>query len=446
MSSLGGHEGIRAVLLLTDGGNTIDFSTLSAMLRAQGINMPSVTQPAVLGSCQLMPLPPSGEESAVTAVARRENAVTYALALGRLTFEDSVKRIAEASGGKFVPLNLNDDLNAVFASIADDLHHEYLLGFSPKTWDGKVHQLEVRLTRSDLTARARQSYLADRTTPAPTATSTSGAAASAPGALLPAAPVLRETPPAQTTAPVPIETPQLPPLSSGDVDAAIKAGLSGKDLHASCTTSGIMSEPTEASVIIEGPVGRIMRAARDAKDRHVAFTAADVTDDMKAPTALVTADLKEPAWRTLPDDLTAPAQTTQHQPWYGTPLRGILLLSAGKELSPTQERAIDRSTTAAKDYVVTATFDLDTVKALIDPKVIVIRRSAAVRHQHEDPGDDPVAWSKGADGAAYGDARTAGTATPSGSPTSRNCRTSSARPGTATGPHLAQRARAVLTC
>jgi hypothetical protein len=41
-----------------------------------------------------------------------------------------------------------------------ELHSQYLLGFTPSTLDGRVHTLEVRLNRPGLTARARKSYVA----------------------------------------------------------------------------------------------------------------------------------------------------------------------------------------------------------------------------------------------------------------------------------------------
>ena len=44
--------------------------------------------------------------------------------------------------------------------VVDELHQQYLLGFTPVALDGKKHTIEVRLRDSDATVRARQSYLA----------------------------------------------------------------------------------------------------------------------------------------------------------------------------------------------------------------------------------------------------------------------------------------------
>jgi hypothetical protein len=44
--------------------------------------------------------------------------------------------------------------------VADELHHQYLLGFTPVTLDGKVHKLEVTTKRGGMSVQARKSYLA----------------------------------------------------------------------------------------------------------------------------------------------------------------------------------------------------------------------------------------------------------------------------------------------
>ena len=49
---------------------------------------------------------------------------------------------------------------STFKRVADELHQQYLLGFSPAALDGKLHTLSVRVVGTALTARARKSYLA----------------------------------------------------------------------------------------------------------------------------------------------------------------------------------------------------------------------------------------------------------------------------------------------
>lgn len=74
-------------------------------------------------------------------------------------------------------------------------------------------------------------------------------------------------------------------LSPAEVSAAIEQGLAGKTLQKKCSASG----ENGFDVIIEGPVGRIMRAAREAERDHRPFTAADITPALDGPFLTVTA-------------------------------------------------------------------------------------------------------------------------------------------------------------
>jgi Ca-activated chloride channel homolog len=71
-----------------------------------------------------------------------------------------LKKLAEETGGGFFELKKTDELNATFTRVAQELHSQYVLGFSPEKLDGKVHKLEVRVKRPGMTARARRSYVA----------------------------------------------------------------------------------------------------------------------------------------------------------------------------------------------------------------------------------------------------------------------------------------------
>lgn len=77
--------------------------------------------------------------------------------------DEGLPKIAAATGGGYFELTSTDDLSATFTRVADELHHQYALGFTPTALDGKMHTLQVRLAQQALTARARRSYLA--TTP-----------------------------------------------------------------------------------------------------------------------------------------------------------------------------------------------------------------------------------------------------------------------------------------
>ena len=73
-----------------------------------------------------------------------------------------IAMIAGQTGGGYFELTSTADLARTFARVADELHHQYALGFEPAKLDGKLHTLEVRVNASGLTARARRSYRATR--------------------------------------------------------------------------------------------------------------------------------------------------------------------------------------------------------------------------------------------------------------------------------------------
>ena len=57
--------------------------------------------------------------------------------------DEGLPKIAAATGGGYFELSTTSDLAATFARVADELHHQYALGFTPEKLDGKMHALEV---------------------------------------------------------------------------------------------------------------------------------------------------------------------------------------------------------------------------------------------------------------------------------------------------------------
>lgn len=72
----------------------------------------------------------------------------------------SFRKMANETGGAYFELKKTADLNTTFSRVINELHSQYLLGFSPASLDGKEHKLEVKVTRPGLTARARRTYIA----------------------------------------------------------------------------------------------------------------------------------------------------------------------------------------------------------------------------------------------------------------------------------------------
>jgi Ca-activated chloride channel family protein len=99
--------------------------------------------------------------------ARADEFMIYAIGLrsqmrgqGRTRPDPGLKKVAEETGGGYFELRRTDELNSTFTRVAAELHSQYALGFTPQAIDGKVHVLEVRVTRPGLVARARKSYVA----------------------------------------------------------------------------------------------------------------------------------------------------------------------------------------------------------------------------------------------------------------------------------------------
>lgn len=74
--------------------------------------------------------------------------------------DPGLARVAEETGGGYVEIRFGEDLGSAFAGVADELHNQYLLGFVPPKRDGKVHEIDVRVTGRGLKPRARRSYVA----------------------------------------------------------------------------------------------------------------------------------------------------------------------------------------------------------------------------------------------------------------------------------------------
>jgi len=82
--------------------------------------------------------------------------------LSHLQFDPDpgLRVLALESGGWYFELLPDDDLGATFARVADELHRQYELGYRVPAFDGKIHQIEVQVTKPGLKIRARKSYQA----------------------------------------------------------------------------------------------------------------------------------------------------------------------------------------------------------------------------------------------------------------------------------------------
>jgi VWFA-related protein len=102
------------------------------------------------------------DESSVRARLETEGVMLYAIGFQGVSLAGGIKTIARRSGGRAVELGTNEELAKALTAIADELHHQYLIGFTPAAFDGKSHKIEVRMKIPELTVRSREQYVAVR--------------------------------------------------------------------------------------------------------------------------------------------------------------------------------------------------------------------------------------------------------------------------------------------
>jgi Ca-activated chloride channel family protein len=141
MSALSGLDGRRVVLVFTDGGDDpgpgkhVSFGTVLKRAQTEGYMVYAI-----------------GFHSRCRCGSN-----------GRMIETDpdpSLKKIAAESGGGYFELKEGADLASTFTRVAQELHSQYVIGFTPESLDGKLHTLQVRVKRPGMTARARKSYVA----------------------------------------------------------------------------------------------------------------------------------------------------------------------------------------------------------------------------------------------------------------------------------------------
>jgi Ca-activated chloride channel family protein len=102
--------------------------------------------------------------------ARAEEVMIYAIGLESQFFngqrmvrskpDSGLRKVADETGGGYFELSKTAELAPTFTRVAQELHSQYVLGFTPTLLDGKVHKLAVKMKQAGMNARARRSYLA----------------------------------------------------------------------------------------------------------------------------------------------------------------------------------------------------------------------------------------------------------------------------------------------
>ncbi|MEO8482992.1 MAG: VWA domain-containing protein [Acidobacteriota bacterium] len=159
MTSLAPLGGRRVILVLTDGMDTASRVTSDAIFQRSRVD-------------ELMIYIVQFRSTPLANQAEIPLSPTPGMLFGSpppLTFralDDLIRRLASQTGGGHFVMGRNDDVNATFTAVMQELHYQYTLGFTPERADGRVHELVVRVRRPGLTVRARRSYLAAPSAPA----------------------------------------------------------------------------------------------------------------------------------------------------------------------------------------------------------------------------------------------------------------------------------------
>jgi Ca-activated chloride channel family protein len=150
MTSLAGEPGRRVLLAVTDGQDSVGRTMASARKRIRGVEGLRKVRNRVLD-----------EGFMVYAVGRRKPPAEVSMVF---RFDDGLARdlreLAEESGGGYRVVGPSVSAEEAMSQVAEELHHQYLLGFTPTTMDGKVHKLEVKTKRGGMSVQARKSYRA----------------------------------------------------------------------------------------------------------------------------------------------------------------------------------------------------------------------------------------------------------------------------------------------
>ncbi len=136
MDELKGIDGRRVVLVFTDGDDTSSRIGLGAVVeRARA------------------------EEVMIYAIGLESNYFN-GQSMVRTKPDSGLRKIADETGGGYFKLKKTSELASTFTKVAQELHSQYVIGFTPTQLDNRVHKLAVKMKQPGMTARARRSYLA----------------------------------------------------------------------------------------------------------------------------------------------------------------------------------------------------------------------------------------------------------------------------------------------
>ena len=161
MNALMGQDGRRVVLVFTDGvdepmnfkGNNVSHKDAQKRAQRDDVMVYAVgLESRVPYGGRRAPLPGRGSLGMEPRMILQKP-------------DEGLAKIAAETGGGYFELTRAEDLRKTFSRVADELHRQYALAFEPPKLDGKSHELEVKVKRPGMKARARKSYIAAKERP-----------------------------------------------------------------------------------------------------------------------------------------------------------------------------------------------------------------------------------------------------------------------------------------
>jgi len=153
IAALREREGRKVILLFSDGGDApMNFSLnnrsiMDVMRKAQQDDV----MVYAIGLQTTVLKGPAGPRGGIGSLGGSMTSVRP---------DPGLATIADDTGGGYFELNRAENLGQTFAQVAEELHHQYAIGFAPSKLDNRMHKIEVRVSEKGAKVRSRKEYFA----------------------------------------------------------------------------------------------------------------------------------------------------------------------------------------------------------------------------------------------------------------------------------------------
>jgi len=153
ITALREREGRKVILLFSDGGDApMNFrlnnrSIMDVMRRAQQEDV----MVYAIGLQTTVLKGPTGPRGGIGSLGGSMTSVRP---------DPGLATVADDTGGGYFELTRAENLGQTFAQVAEELHHQYAIGFEPSKLDNHMHKIDVRVSEKGAKVRSRKEYFA----------------------------------------------------------------------------------------------------------------------------------------------------------------------------------------------------------------------------------------------------------------------------------------------